>query len=236
MSKGIRVKRTFLTLIFLLSTWVAGFQGNFLFAQDLPTFFNMSKNVGGLVREGNLQIGLVTDRKVISPGNTFTIGIKMEHDPGWHTYWSNPGDTGLPTKISYNFSIANGLWAVGPIQWPTPKKFLIGTLANYGYENSLLLLQDISMPDDLVTDSVRIDVNVAWLICKDVCIPGNKTLSVRLPVSEDLEVSRSTDSRSIDKVRKNNPKEDSAFSTRLFWSHSEDYKKLYIYSLFRTIR
>ena len=86
------------------------------------------------------------------------------------------------------------------------------------------------MPDDLVTDSVRIDVNVAWLICKDVCIPGNKTLSVRLPVSEDLEVGRSTDSRSIDKVRKNNPKEDSAFSTRLFWSHSEDYKKLYIYS------
>ena len=230
MSKGIHVKRTFFILIFLLLTGVAGFRGNFLFAQDLPAFFNMSKNVEGLVREGNLQIGLVTDRKAISPGNTFTLGIKMEHDPGWHTYWSNPGDTGLPTKISYNFSIANGLWEVGPIQWPTPKKFLIGTLANYGYENSLLLLQDISMPDDLVTDSVRIDVNVAWLICKDVCIPGNKTLSVRLPVSEDLEVSRSADSRSIDKVRKNNPKEDSAFSTRLFWSHSEDYKKLYIYS------
>ena len=173
---------------------------------------------------------LVTDRKAISPGTTFTLGIKMEHDSGWHTYWSNPGDTGLPTKISHNFSIANAIWKVGPVQWPTPKKFLIGTLANYGYENSLLLLQDISMPDDLVTDSVRIDVNVAWLICKDVCIPGNKTLSVRLPVSEDLEVGRSADSRSIDRVRKNNPKEDSAFSARLFWSHSEDYKKLYIYS------
>ena len=82
MSKGIRVKRTFLTLIFLLLTGVVGLQGNFLFAQDLPTFFNKSKNVGGLVREGNLQIGLVTDRKAISPGNTFTLGIKMEHDPG----------------------------------------------------------------------------------------------------------------------------------------------------------
>ncbi|MEL0214902.1 MAG: protein-disulfide reductase DsbD domain-containing protein, partial [Burkholderiaceae bacterium] len=97
---------------------------------------------------------------------------------------------------------------MGPVQWPTPKKFLIGTLANYGYENSLLLLQDVSMPDDLVTDSVRIDVNVAWLICKDVCIPGNKTLSVRMPVSEDSEVSRSSSSESIDRVRKNNPKED----------------------------
>ena len=122
MSKGIHVKRTFFILIFLLLTGVAGFQGNFLFAQDLPTFFNMSKNVEGLVREGNLQIGLVTDRKAISPGNTFTLGIKMEHDPGWHTYWSNPGDTGLPTKISYNFSIANGLWDSGTDPMANTKK------------------------------------------------------------------------------------------------------------------
>ncbi len=230
MSIGIRVKRSFFIFIFFLVAGTTSFQGNVVFAQDLPTFFNMSKNVAGLVREGNLQIGLVSDREVISPGDTFTLGVKMEHDSGWHTYWSNPGDTGLPTKITHNFSIANGLWRVGPIQWPTPKKFLIGTLANYGYENSLLLLQDISMPDDLVTDSVRIDVNIAWLICKDVCIPGNKTLSIRLPVSEDLEAGRSSDFWSIDEVRKNNPKEDTAFSERLFWSHSEDYKKLYIYS------
>ena len=64
MNKRILVKRTFFIFIFLLSTWVAGFQGNFLFAQDLPTFFNMSKNVEGLVREGNLQIGLVRTEKL----------------------------------------------------------------------------------------------------------------------------------------------------------------------------
>ena len=142
MSKGIHVKRTFFILIFLLLTGVAGFRGNVLLAQDLPAFFNMSKNVEGLVREGNLQIGLVTDRKAISPGNTFTLGIKMEHDPGWHTYWSNPGDTVFLLELVITFQLLMGFrkWSRFNGQH---KKVLIRTLANYGYENSLLLTRYI---------------------------------------------------------------------------------------------
>ncbi len=215
---------------FILTTSLICFQTQFLFAQNLSSLFNTTKTIEGLTREGNIQIGLVSDRSAIKPGTKFTIGVQIEHDPGWHTYWQNPGDTGLPTKIAYNFSVANDLWKVGPIQWPTPTKFVIGPLANYGYGNNLVLLQDIVVPGDIVTDSVKIDVNVAWLVCEDVCIPGNKILSIRLPVEEDAEVQQSADSPLIESVKKNNPKEDSFFSSKLFWSHDENYEKVYIYS------
>ena len=83
----------------------------------------MSKNVEGLDPRRKSANRVGNGQKSHQSWNTFTIGIKMEHDPGWHTYWSNPGDTGLPTKISYNFSIANGLWDVGPINGQHQKVF-----------------------------------------------------------------------------------------------------------------
>ncbi len=65
----------------------------------------------------------------VQAGQTFWLGLKIEHAPHWHTYWQNPGDSGLPTRLQWQ--LPSGL-QTGEIAWPLPKKIPIGSLANYG--------------------------------------------------------------------------------------------------------
>ncbi|MEP6825460.1 MAG: protein-disulfide reductase DsbD domain-containing protein, partial [Ramlibacter sp.] len=70
------------------------------------------------------------------PGKTVWVGLQLAHQPEWHTYWKNSGDSGLPTQLEWTLPV--GVMA-GDIAWPLPKKIPIGTLANYGYEGTVLL-------------------------------------------------------------------------------------------------
>ena len=70
------------------------------------------------------------------PGKTAWVGLQLTHAPEWHTYWKNSGDSGLPTELQW--TLPHGVSA-GPIAWPTPRKFPIGNLANYGYDGTVVL-------------------------------------------------------------------------------------------------
>ena len=78
----------------------------------------------------------------VQVGQTFWLGLQIQHQPHWHTYWQNPGDSGLPTRLQWQ--LPAGLQA-GDIVWPLPKKIPIGTLANYGYENQVLLAVPVTV-------------------------------------------------------------------------------------------
>ena len=104
-------------------------------------------------------------------GQTFWLGLHIEHQPDWHTYWQNPGDSGLPTRLGW--SLPAGLQA-GDIAWPLPKKFPIGTLANYGYEGRLLLTVPVTVGPDFRfpnTGPLAISLQADWLVCRKECIP-----------------------------------------------------------------
>jgi thiol:disulfide interchange protein DsbD len=67
----------------------------------------------------------------VGPGKTVWVGLQIAHQPQWHTYWQNPGDSGLPTRLEWE--LPAGVTA-GDIAWPAPEKIAIGTLANFGCE------------------------------------------------------------------------------------------------------
>jgi len=69
-------------------------------------------------------------------GRPLWLGLALTHQPEWHTYWKNAGDSGLPTELAWQLPV--GLSA-GEIAWPVPRKIPIGNLANYGYEGAVLL-------------------------------------------------------------------------------------------------
>ncbi len=114
---------------------------------------------------------LVHAPKGVQAGQTFWLGLQIEHQPDWHTYWQNPGDSGLPTRLQWQ--LPAGLQA-GDIAWPLPKKFPIGTLANYGYEGRLLLTVPVTaeanfrFPD---SGPLAIALQAEWLVCRQECIP-----------------------------------------------------------------
>ncbi|MDQ6924541.1 MAG: thioredoxin family protein, partial [Pseudomonadota bacterium] len=118
---------------------------------------------------------------------------------GWHTYWQNAGDSGLPTTLTWK--LPEGLKA-GPIRWPAPRALPVGPLVNYGYEGEVLLLSDIAtVPDFLSGKTVTLSARADWLVCKEICIPEGADLSLTLPVIADAaQVTR--DPRWIDAIAK----------------------------------
>jgi thiol:disulfide interchange protein DsbD len=103
----------------------------------------------------------------------------MRHDPHWHSYWRNPGDSGLPTRLE--FELPSG-FAAGPIDWPAPQRLFIPPLANYGYEGEIVLPFSLEVPAT-ASGRVLIKARASWLMCRDVCIPGEADVRLELPVA-----------------------------------------------------
>ena len=117
----------------------------------------------------------------IQAGQTFWLGLKIDHAPHWHTYWQNPGDSGLPTQL--NWQLPAGLQA-GEEAWPLPKKIPIGTLANYGYEGSVLLSVPVTVAPGFqppLASTLRIGLQAQWLVCRQECIPQEGRFQLELP-------------------------------------------------------
>ena len=171
----------------------------------------------GMTRVGQLQAGLIAERKAVAAGQSLWVGLRLVHDEHWHTYWKNPGDSGLPTRIDWRLPAG---WKAGAIQWPTPKRLPVGPLANFGYEGDLLLAVELIAPSSIAAREVVLQAQASWLVCKDVCIPGEASLALRLPVAADAKsVEASADASLFALARERLPKKDSG---RLITAHLVD--------------
>lgn len=124
---------------------------------------------------------LLADTAAIVPGKRFTVGLLLRMAPGWHTYWKFSGDAGLPTELKWKLPPG---WKVGDIQWPIPLKTVDpGDIETYGYENEVLLMQEITPPSKIDGSSAKLSAEASWLVCEKICIPGGTTLQLDLPVA-----------------------------------------------------
>src|SRR5258705_9719695 len=124
---------------------------------------------------------LLADTNAIVPGKPFTVGLLLRMAPAWHTYWKFSGDAGLPTEMKWKLPAG---WKVGDIQWPIPLKTIDpGDIETYGYQNEVLLMQEITPPSKLGNSSVKLSTEANWLVCEKICIPGSATLQLDLPVA-----------------------------------------------------
>src|SRR6266404_506679 len=124
---------------------------------------------------------LLADTTAIVPGKSFTAGLLLRMAPGWHTYWKFSGDAGLPTELKWKLPPG---WKAGDIQWPIPLKTIDpGDIETYGYENEVLLMQEITPPSKLEGSSAKLSTEANWLVCEKICIPGSAMLQLDLPVA-----------------------------------------------------
>ncbi len=127
----------------------------------------------------HVRASLVAETDAVRPGQALTVGIRLEMEKGWHTYWRNPGDSGLPTRVRWQ--LPSGFEA-GDVGWPYPIRFATGPLVSYGYEHEVLLPVEIRVPPSIAGREVRIAGRVDWLECRETCVPGKAELSLTLPV------------------------------------------------------
>ena len=134
------------------------------------------------VKNGSVVAQLVTDAAAIVPGQPFTVALRLQHEPHWHSYWIAAG-TGYPTSLAW--TLPEGFKA-GDIQWPTPHvvKDGEGKITGNGYENEAYMLVEITPPATLAAGTtVKLTATAEWLMCLTVCMPGEAKLELSLPAA-----------------------------------------------------
>jgi thiol:disulfide interchange protein DsbD len=132
-----------------------------------------------VVQTENVRAELLADASAIKPGEPFWVGLRQTIRPKWHTYWKNPGDSGLPTEITWK--LPEGAKAE-PIVWPRPHLFDLSGVINYGFKDEATLLVRIT-PPATASGSFKLAAEANWLVCEDVCIPEDGKFELILPVT-----------------------------------------------------
>jgi len=137
----------------------------------------------GSQRTVRIEAELVPMSAWVAPGSTAIVAIRQQIEPGWHTYWRNPGDSGGPTTLSW--TLPGGVVA-GDILWPVPERQRLADLMNYGYSGRVFLPVPIEIPADArVGTTLPLVVKALFLVCSDaMCVPDELTLRLDLPVRE----------------------------------------------------
>jgi thiol:disulfide interchange protein DsbD len=136
---------------------------------------------GPTVATANVKSRLVSEASTIGPGQTVWVALEFNIRDGWHTYWRNPGDSGQATSIAW--TLPPGFTA-GDIVWPTPHRFDLPPLVNYGYTKHVMHLVPLTAPADLKSGApVTLAAKVSYLVCSDVCIPEDVNLALTVPTS-----------------------------------------------------
>ncbi|MEZ5970740.1 MAG: protein-disulfide reductase DsbD family protein [Hyphomonadaceae bacterium] len=128
-----------------------------------------------------VQASLHSSRATVAPGETFTIVLREAINPGWHTYWRNPGDSGEATSLDWTLPAG---WRAGDIQWPAPEAEPFTILVNYGYEGEVLFPVEITVPANArIGSTATLTADAYWLVCSDVCVPEEATLTLNVPIA-----------------------------------------------------
>jgi thiol:disulfide interchange protein DsbD len=124
---------------------------------------------------------LVSGAEAVAPGARVWVGLNMVMARGWHTYWRNPGESGLPTEITW--TLPPGA-EVGPIVWPAPTRQPFDTLMNYGFSGEVLLAMPLTVPANARPgQTLRLEAQAFWLVCERVCIPQDGFFAIEVPVA-----------------------------------------------------
>jgi len=160
--------------------------------------------------ESHVTASLVSSDTAVEPGQPFLVALRMVHEASWHTYWVNPG-TGLATTLKWKLPPG---WKAGEIHWPVPHVLTDreGNVTGNGYEGDLLLPVTLTPPPDApVGSSVTLTVDADWLMCQNVCVPGNATVSGAVTVAAAAQPDPQWSSR-IAAVEARLPRSDAAWS------------------------
>jgi thiol:disulfide interchange protein/DsbC/DsbD-like thiol-disulfide interchange protein len=131
---------------------------------------------------------LISERTGVLPGETVFIALKMTMDPGWHIYWRNAGDAGLPPQLILKDTASIAEAALGEMMWPLPKLLPVvdGEIMDYGYDDEAVFALPLTVPAD-AAGAVRIEAVADYLICESICIPETADVSLVLAVGEPAE-------------------------------------------------
>lgn len=171
------------TAALLTKTWAM----LLLAAWAMATSHQALAQTGAVVTTPQLRAELVAHApQGVQAGQPLWVGLKLSHQPEWHTYWRNPGDSGLPTQVELNLPAHI---AAGQLLWPLPHKLKAGHLTNYGFEKTVLLAMPLTVSKQFkpnAAQTLEIQLHANWLVCRLECIPQEGDFVLRIPVNSSF--------------------------------------------------
>ena len=151
----------------------------------LAAFCVVASALSQAIKPQHAQLSLISTQVSGAPDTSKWIGLRFQLEPGWHIYWTNPGDSGEPPKVTWH--LPEGVKA-GDLQFPTPRRIRDHGLMDYGYEGQVVLLSKLTIPASSASKKGEIGADVRYLACREVCVPGKAQLSLA-PSSGDVKES-----------------------------------------------
>ena len=171
-------------------------------------FLSFSFLLSAEEKESGLSIELLSENKVIAVGEPFTVGLRIQHEPEFHTYWRNPGIVGIPTSLEWELPPG---YTASDISWPYPEQCTMAGHPCHGFERDVLLLITITPPlSPTPTEALTLKVSATWMCCAQTCHPGSKELSLNIPIASTSHKNSSL-ALLFQKARQELPKESEAW-------------------------
>jgi thiol:disulfide interchange protein DsbD len=126
------------------------------------------------------RVSLIAERDAVAPGAPFTLAVELQTQPGWHTYWLNPGDAGLPPKLRWR--LPEGV-RLSRLQFPTPDRFEEAGMVSFGYEGRVWLLADFEVDGGFSGEKMEIGLAASWMVCREACMQKKGDAQVILSVA-----------------------------------------------------
>lgn len=137
----------------------------------------LTMGAASAAENGRARVDWISESPTCEAGKSLRTAIRMAIDPGWHTYWINPGDAGMKTSIEWK--LPSG-WVVGPLEYPVPERYSTGELAAFGYKGTVLFPVTLTAPPDFA-GTARLGATVSWLACNDgACVPGEAEIAIEV--------------------------------------------------------
>lgn len=132
----------------------------------------------------HVKVKLIMEEEAIQPGSPFWVAVHLTIEEGWHVYWKNPGDAGVPLKVEWKLPPG---FEAGPLQWPFPEKFSLADMVGFGYQGEVVLLSLVNPPEQLAFNQpIQLNAQIKWLVCSDLtCQPGSGSVSLAVKAQPD---------------------------------------------------
>lgn len=158
-----------------------------------------------------LKLSLISETNTITPGKPLTLGVHIQHEQGFHTYWKNPGIVGMATQLDW--TLPEG-FSVSDIQWPYPEKCFMAEYPCHGYERDVTLLVTVTPPATINSESVTLETSASWMCCAKECFPGTAKLKISLKV-DDVPTPDTAGSNLIQRAKKEIPQPNSDWNASI---------------------
>ena len=122
------------------------------------------------------KVRLISPMTASNNNNQLILALEYELEEEWKTYWKSPGGGGFPQKIIWNNS--SNVKDI-KILWPEPIEFEILGLKSIGYKDKVIFPLIVDIEDN--QKQTNLNLNINYLVCRDICIPGNADIFLDLP-------------------------------------------------------